>query len=138
MTKLITAVIILLFLWGGWELFFYWEKVKNEQETQKKQAAAAQVLGENLPGIPFQSSQQMEQSLKAAQNQGASAMRNWLKLYGNVVQDPRKAWIQLDYCLLLSREDPAAAKRLFAEVKARTPETSPVWPRIKEMSKSYN
>jgi len=90
MTKLITAVIILLFLWGGWELFFYWEKVKNEQETQKKQAAAAQVLGENLPGIPFQSSQQMEQSLKAAQNQGASAMRNWLKLYGNVVQDPRR------------------------------------------------
>lgn len=138
MTKLITAAIILLVLWGGWELFFYWERVKNEQETQKKQAAAAQVMGENLPGIPYQSGQQMEQSLKAAQNQGAAGLRNWLKTYGAAVQDPRKAWIELDYCQLLSGEDPAAAKRLFAEIKKRTPQTSPVWPRIKEMSKSYD
>lgn len=138
MTKLISVVIILLVLWGGWELFFYWERVKNEQETQKKQAAAAQVLGENLPGMPYQNGQQMEQSLKAAQNQGAGAMHNWLKTYGSAVQDPRKAWIELDYCLLLSREDPAGAKRLFSEIKQRTPQTSPVWPRIKEMSKSYD
>ncbi len=137
MTKVIAVVIIILVLWGGWELFFYWERVKNEQETQKKQEAAALVVGENLPGMPYQNTQTLEQSLRKAQAQGAGAMRAWLKAYGNLVQDPRKAWIDLDYCLLLAREDPAEAKRIFAEVKARTPQTSPVWPRIKQMEKTY-
>lgn len=137
MTKLIAVVIILLVLWGGWELFFYWERVKNEQETQKKQEAAVLVQGETLSGMPFQASQAMEKSLQQAQAQGAGAMRNWLKNYGNLVQDPRKAWIELDYCLLLAQQDPAEAKRVFAEVKARTPQTSPVWPRIKQMEKTY-
>ncbi len=137
MTKVIAALIILLVLWGGWELFFYWERVKNEQETQKKQEAAALVVGESLPGMPYSNTQALEQSLRKAQSDGAGAMRTWLKNYGNLVQDPRKAWIELDYCLLLAREDPAEARRVFAQVKARTPETSPVWPRIKQMEKTF-
>jgi len=137
MTKVIAVVIVLLVLWGGWELFFYWERVKNEQETQKKQEAATLVQGDTLSGMPYQSTQALEKSLQKAQSEGAGAMREWLKTYGHLVQDPRKAWIELDYCLLLAREDPAEAKRVFAEVKARTPETSPVWPRIKQMEKTY-
>jgi hypothetical protein len=139
MTKIITAAIILLFLWGGWELFFYWERVKNEQETQKKQEAAAKVIGDNLPGMPYEyeTRQQMEKSLKIAESQGATAMRNWLKAYGDKVKDPRKAWIELDYCQLVAREDTPEAKRVFAEVKARTTKTSPVWPRIEQMSRTY-
>ena len=133
MTKLIAVVIIALVLWGGWELFFYWERVKNEQEDEKKQAAAAAVVGERLAGLPYQ----LEGSLKAAQSQGAAALQAWLKTYGQSLQDPRKAWIELDYCVLISRENPAEAKRLFAEVKARTPESSPVWHRIKQLEKTY-
>ena len=136
MTKVIAAVLILLVLWAGWELFFYWERVKNEQETQKKQAAAALVVGDNLPGMP-QYSQGMESSLRKAQAQGAAGLREWLKAYGKNVQDPRKAWIELDYCMLLSEKDPSEAKRVFAEVKARTPQSSPVWPRIKQLEKTY-
>lgn len=137
MTKVITAAIILLVLWGGWELFFYWERVKNQEETQRKQAQAARVLGENLPGIPYQASAAMESSLRTAQAQGTAGLRNWLKTYGYMVQDPRKAWIELDYCQLLSSQDPSEARKLFAQIKARTPQTSPVWPRIKEMSRTY-
>jgi hypothetical protein len=138
MTKVIAAAIIILVLWGGWELFFYWERVKNEEETQKKQAAAAVVLGENLPGMPSMGSgMALENSLKAAQSQGATGLKNWLKAYGKNVQDPRKAWIELDYCELVSQTNPAEAKRVFAEVKARTPQTSPVWPRIKQLEKTY-
>ena len=133
MTKLIAAVMIIAVLYGGWELFFYWEKVKNEEASQKKQAAAANVVGEDLSGVP----QQLEPTLKAAEAQGAAGLRNWLKTYGRSIQDPRKAWIELDYCLLLSREDPSEAKRLFAEIKSRTPESSPVWPRIKKLEKAY-
>jgi hypothetical protein len=133
MTKLIAAAILLALLFGGWELFFYWEKVKNEEETQKKQAAAAIVSGDQLSGLP----QQLEASLKAAESQGAAGLGNWLKIYGRSVQDPRKTWIELDYCLLISRDDPSEAKRLFAEIKKRTPESSPVWGRIKKLEKAY-
>ena len=133
MTKLIAVVILLAVLYGGWELFFYWEKIKNEQEVQQKQAAAAIVVGEQLEGMPTQ----MESSLKAAESQGATGLGNWLKAYGSSIKDPRKAWIELDYCLLISKENPAEAKRLFAEIKSRTAESSPVWPRIKKLEKAY-
>jgi hypothetical protein len=133
MTKLIAALIILAALFGGWELFFYWEKIKNEEDVQKKQAAATVVTEDQLTGLP----RQFEPSLKAAEAQGAVGLRNWLKTYGRVVEDPRKAWIQLDYCLLISRDDPSEAKQVFAEVKRRTTEASPVWPRIKKLEKAY-
>lgn len=134
MTKLIAAAIVIACLYVGWELFLYWDKVKNEQETEEKQAAAAaNVIPESLPGLP----QPLEQGLQAAQRQGAEGLGNFLKAYGQSIQDPRKAWIELDYCLLLSRENPAEARRIFAAVKARTPKTSPVWPRIQKLEKTY-
>lgn len=133
MTKVIAVLMLVAVLYGGWELFFYWERIKNEEEVQKKQAAAEVVVGEQLSGMP----QQLEPALKAAEGQGAAGLRNFLKTYDRLLQDPRKAWIELDYCLLISREDPSEAKRIFASVKGRTPETSPVWPRIKKLEKAY-
>jgi hypothetical protein len=132
-TKLIAALILAVILFGGWQLFFYWEKVKNEEEVAKKQAAASVVTGESLPGLP----QQLEQSLHAAQDKGAEALKIWLKTYGQKLQDPRKAWIELDYCELILRADPAEARRIFAEVKDRTPPSSPVWPRMNQLAKTY-
>ena len=133
MTKLIAAVMILAVLYGGWELFFYWEKVKNEQETQKKQAASSVIDPEGLSGLP----QPLQPTFRAAEAQGAPGLRNFLKNYGRSVQDPRKAWIELDLCLLIAREDPAEARRIFEEVKKRTPETSPIWPRIKKLENAF-
>ena len=133
MTKLIASFIIVLVLFGGWHLFLYWEKVKNEEATAQKQAAAAIVSGNQLPGLPSQ----LESSLDAAQKQGAAGLRNWLKIYNRNVVDPRKAWIELDYCVAVAREDPAEAKRVFAEVKGRLQPSSPVWPRVKQLEKTY-
>lgn len=132
MTKLIAALMVLAVLYGGWELFFYWEKVKNEQETQKKQASTV-IDPDGLAGLP----QPLEPALKAAEAQGAPGLRTFLKNYGRSIQDPRKAWVELDFCLLIAREDPAEAKRIFAQVKNRTPETSPIWPRIKKLEKAF-
>src|SRR5258708_35595565 len=94
---------------SGWELFFYWEKVKNEEDTQKKQAAAAVVVGDQLSGMPSQ----LEPTLKAAEAQGVAGLRTSLKTYARAIKDPRKACIQLDYSLSIAREDPRAAKRLL-------------------------
>ncbi len=133
MTRLIAVLILVAALYAGWQLYFYWEKVKNEEEAAQKQAVVSQVVPEQLPGLP----QPLEPTLQAAQKQGAAGLRKWLKTYGQVVHDPRKAWIELDYCLMLSREDPAEAKRVFTAVKDRTPESSPVWPRIKQLERTY-
>jgi hypothetical protein len=133
MTKLISILIIVLVLYGAWHLFLYWEQVKNQEESAKKEAAAAVVAGDQLPGVP----QGLEQSLQAAQRQGAAGLRNWLKTYGRNIQDPRKAWIELDYVVAVARDDPAEAKKVFGQVKERTPATSPVFPRIKQLEKTY-
>src|SRR5437764_2729035 len=103
MTKLIAVVIIIAVLYCGWEIFLYWDKVNHEEETARKQAVPAVVDPQYLAGLP----QKYQASYQAAEKQGAAGLKNWLKTYGRVVQDPRKAWIELDYCVLIAREDPA-------------------------------
>lgn len=132
MTKLISAFIIIVVIFCGWQLFQYWDKVENEERTRKKEAAA--VLNPiYLPGLPSA----LDQSYQNVLQQGNAAMRNWLKTYGPALQDPRKAWIELDFCVAITREDPAEARRLFKAVKDRTPPNSPIQPRLKQLEKSY-
>jgi hypothetical protein len=133
MTKVIILVVVIAVLYGGWELFLYWDKVNHEEENSKKLAAASEVIPEQLQGVP----QKLDPALQAAQKQGASGLRNFLKTYGRSIQDPRKAWIELDYCLAVARDDPAEAKRVFAEVQSRTGPSSPVYPRIKKLEATY-
>jgi hypothetical protein len=133
MTKAIAVLIIVAAIYCGWELFLYWDKVKNEEQVTQKQAASAVIDPNNLPGLP----QNAVPALHAAEKQGAVGLKNFLRDYNRVIQDPRKAWIELDYCIKVAREDPAEAKRVFGEVKARTSPASPVWPRIKQLEKSY-
>jgi hypothetical protein len=133
MTKLITAFIIIVIGYCGYHLFLYWESVKQQEENQQKQAAGLAIQGQSLPGMP----QPLEQSYQQAQQRGNSAMREWLKTCGPLVQDPRKAWIELDFCVAIRRDDPAEARRIFKSVKDRTPPSSPIWPRINQLEKSY-
>jgi len=78
------------------------DKVKNEEETAKKQAVASAVDPRQLPGVP----QNLEPTLEAAQKLGAVGLRNWLKAYDRMIQDPRRAWIELDYCVLVAGRTP--------------------------------
>ena len=133
MTKVIAAFAIIVVLYIGWEVFLYWDKVSHEEETKQKQDAAAMVIGDQLQGVPYQ----LETSLQNARKQGATGLKNWLKAHGQSIEDPRKAWIELDYCIAVARQDTAEAKRVFAQVKERTPPSSPVWPRIKQLEKTY-
>lgn len=134
MTKIITALIIVGALFVGWQVFVYWDQVKNEEEQAAKKAArAAHVVPQELAGMPYQ----MESSLDAATKLGSTGLRNWLKVYGPSIQDPRKAWIELDFCTMVSREDISEARRVFADVKARTPQSSPIYPRIRQLEKTF-
>lgn len=133
MTKLIAVLLIIGAIWGSWELFLYWEKVKNEEETKQKQDAAAMVMGDQLPGLPFD----LQESLQTAQKRGAAGLQAWLKAHAQSVEDPRRAWIELDYCVAVARENPAEARRVFATVKERLTSSSPVWARMKQLEQTY-
>lgn len=133
MTRLISVLVIAFVAYGGYKLFLYWEKVRDEKEAAQKQAAATAVVAEQLPGLP----PQLEPSLQAAQKTGAPGLKHWLRKYRKIVRDPRLAWIELDYVVLLARDDPREAKRLFAAIKERTPPASPVYPRIQRLEKTY-
>jgi hypothetical protein len=131
--KLMWIAIIAVALWGGWELYTYWLDVKNQKEVAAKEAAAQVVNPDELPGMPWN----LQNSLREAEDQGPAALKNWLRINDKVVQDPRRAWLELDYCLMITRDNPNEARRLFAEIKKRTPPSSPVYPRIKQLQKTY-
>ena len=134
MTKLIAVLIIAAVLFVGYQLFLYWDRVKNEEEAARKEAAAKVITsGDQLPGMSYQ----LQQVYQNAEKQGAAGIAAFLKGYGNSIQDPRKAWIQLDYCQAISRENPSEARRMFAEVKKRTPPSSPIMPRIKQLERTF-
>ncbi len=131
MKALIAIAVIVAVLFVGWKGYVYWDEVKT-QEMQKK--AETPFSPQQLPGMP---TYQMESTLDTAQRNGANGLRDWLKAYGALVKDPRKAWIELDYASALYRENPAEAKKIYQEVKQRSPHTGKLWQRIEELSKTY-
>jgi hypothetical protein len=134
MTKAIGILIIVVVIWGGYELFEVWNRYDTEQDIKQKQAEAARNFSpESLPGMP----PELRESWQKVDQKSVVSLRNWLKANGARIQDPRRAWIELDYVLLVSHEDVAEAKKVFADVKARTPENSPVYDRIKKLEKTY-
>lgn len=133
MKLVISVVIIIAVLFGGYKIWEYWDSVAHDRDLAQKEAASRKVVPEQLAGMP----QGLEPAYQAAQKGGANGIRNWLRAYGPRLEDPRKAWIELDYAVAISREDPVEAKKVFAEVKNRTPDTSPVFGRVKELERTF-
>lgn len=132
---LITVVLVLAAFSLVRKMTNYYGDVKSKQNdgrtTQEQPAAPAP--NQPLAGLPAQ----FEGSLQSAQNLGPVAMKRWLESYSKYVTDPRLAQIELDYVQMISRENPAEARRVFAEVRRRVPANSPLQPRIKEMVPTY-
>jgi hypothetical protein len=129
----IGILIIAVVVFVGYKGFEYWETVNKDRAIQKR--AAAQVDPRSLPGVPPQG----EAALQEAYNKGTPGLKEWLDnaRRSPLIKDPRLAWVELDYMLRISRENPIEAKRIFAEVKKRTPSDSPVYRRIKELERTY-
>ncbi len=137
MRQLIAVLLIIGALWGCQQLFHHWESVKARKEAEDRGGApppaAAVATPTALPGVPAN----LESSLQAAQRQGAAGLKNWLKLYRPYLSDPRLAAIELDYLVLISSSNPQEARQIFAAVKQRTPTNSPVYPRLKQLERTY-
>src|SRR5262245_55847840 len=119
----ILVLVVAFFLARG--LLSMWETMRAKERPDRQAettAPAGQSKPEDLPGLPAG----VEASLQKAQSQGAGAVKTWLDTYRQYVSDPRLAWIELDYVVLVSRENPQEARRVFQSVKSRTPPGSPV------------
>jgi hypothetical protein len=131
MKALISLLMIAGVVYVAVQLYSQWE------ETQRKNNPKTRGASPEKTGPPAGLPAKLEPSLEAARKQGAAGLRNWLAVYSPYVQDPRRASIELDYVVLLAREDPAEAKRLFARIKQRVPPDSPVYERIKQLERTY-
>jgi hypothetical protein len=133
MTKLISILIIVAGLWLGWKIFAYYQQIEEQNENRQKVEAGADLRPENLSGLP----PHLQQYLEAAQRRGPDGLRDFLKTYGAQLQDPRRAWIEMDFCVAVRREDPNEAKRIFSAVKERTSTNAVIYPRIRQLEKSF-
>lgn len=134
MTKLIGLLIIVVVCWGGYELFEMWDKYDSSKDIAEKKAEADRNFNpDGLPGMPFD----LQKSFETARAHGAPGMKAWLKANVQKVEDPRRAWIELDYAVMISKDDPNEAKKIYESVKDRTATNSPVFPRIEQLKRTY-
>jgi hypothetical protein len=139
MRWLIGIFIVIGCAYGGFQLYDYFHTFKQEEDRPRWAASpppspADVNAGSHLPGLPSA----LEVSLSQAQAQGGRALGQWLLHSQRKVHDPRLAWIQLDYVVLIAPADLYEARKVFKEVKARTEPSSPVYPRVKQLEKTYD
>ena len=136
MKAAISILIIIAVCVGAFKLWEYWDKVSQEKEQTEKIADGSDIKEYQLPGMPYE----LDQRYTAAKQKGAAGIKDFLEAYRKApkFEDPRKAWVELDYALLITGSDPLEAKRIFLDVKQRTPTNSLIYPRIRAMSKTYD
>ncbi len=133
MKFVITVIIIIGLSLGAWQIYQYWGKFKEQEAPPVSSGPAPISSGQELPGMPAR----LQGTLDASQQRGAAGLRDFLTTYGKTIADPRLAWIQLDYVVLVAQSNPAEARKVFAQVKNRVAAGSPVYNRIKQLEKTY-
>jgi len=128
---------VLLFLlvatvgFGVYRISLIYRSVPTDERT--REAAAPVAIDESLPAL----TPPMEATLANATQAGPQALGQWLRQNGAWVPEPRLSAIQLDLAQMLVRSNPAEARRLYVAVKARTPANSPLAPRLKQLSRTF-
>jgi len=133
MKILIAIVIVVGVCMGVWEIYTYWEDVQQQKKEKSKAGEVQEAADRQLPGMP----PALDGPLEAARRQGATGLRQFLIRFGHTINDPRLASIELDFVVLVARENPAEAKEVFARVQQRINSTSPVYKRVEQLEKTY-
>jgi hypothetical protein len=136
MKLLISLLIVLVVGLVSHKVWQQWEQAKERRVLEEKAARGTDINPESLSGLP----NQLQYKLKEAQDAGPETFKRFIdscKRFPDV-KDPRLAWMELDYVVMISQNDPVEAKKIFWEVKKRTPADSPIMPRIKALEKTYD
>ena len=134
MKFIIAAIIIIGLSVGGWNLYQYWGHFKGKDDTTETvRPTIIEVDSAQLKGMP----PSLEPMLDAAKKRGAVGLHDFLTTYGKSIADPKLASIELDYVVLVAQSSPGDARAMFAKVKKRVPNNSPVYNRVKQLQNTY-
>jgi hypothetical protein len=139
MSKFLGILVLLALGYGVYALINHYRNFQADPSAgaigavDPGQAPVEEVPTESLTGLP----PRLASSLAAAQERGAAGLGSWLKAYRREVADPRLAAIELDYCVLIVRSDPAQARIVFNSVKRRVTADSPLYPRVKRLAPTF-
>jgi hypothetical protein len=134
--KVVIALILFLVVgFIGYMLWDQWREANEQKRASREAATGADIDPKKLPGLPSQ----LELKLEEAQRGGLPKFKAFIDAIKQLkdVKDPRLAWIELDYVVMLSHSNPVEAKKLFWEIKRRTPENSQIYPRIRTLERTY-
>ncbi len=129
---IITVAVIGGLAYGGWELYLQ-TKERTKPANTEAPAPAPAAETKSLPGMP----PSLEPIYEASKQKGMLGLKGFLARYGKTIQDPRLASIELDYVVLVTQKDIAEARKVFRRVKDRTPPSSPVYERVKQLENTY-
>jgi hypothetical protein len=133
LTKFLIALVIVVGLSvGAWQFYNYWGHYKPKDTTSARQRPP-EIPDDQLEGLP----PTLQPALNAARERGATGLKDFLGAYGNTINDPRLAAIELDYAVLVAASNPTEARRVYAKVKARLQANSPAYDRMKRLEKTY-
>lgn len=145
MKTLMWIVLIIALGYGGKYGYEFWQSLKEKQKNDGAPAsaqatpppapvtAAPAKAAAVLPGM----TPSLEPILAASYKRGAIGLRDFIATYGRTVQDPRLASIELDYVVLVAKNNVAEARKVFDRVKARTIPGSPIFDRVAQLEKTY-
>ena len=86
-----TIFIIVLFIFCGWKLFSYYQKVEAETQSKQKVEAGADIRPDELPGLPGG----LYGSLQAAQKNGGAQLAALLE-QGRQRRQCGRAYLAID------------------------------------------
>ena len=136
MKILISILIVIGVIFTIYKGYDYWVRVNDEKALNEKARQGEDVDPNQLRGLPWQ----LEPKYREAVKQGAPGLKAFLDAFSKSpsFKDPRKAWIQLDYLVMISGSDPVEAKRIYADLKARLSTNSVVYPRLRSLGRTYD
>jgi len=131
MRQVLTILFVIAAIWIGVKFQHYFKESMDKAQVQID--GQPRTAPGKLPGLSID----LEPSLEEAKKNGADGIRTWLGQHRNDVEDPRYADIQLDYVVLVGRNNPAEAKRVLAAIKARVGTNSRIQKRLEQIEKVY-
>lgn len=135
MKNLIGLAMIAAVLYGAYKLWEVYDASNTTQRMEQK-VQANREFGQHLQGLDYR----LEQRLRESYAKGVLGLAAFIKDYGNSPSflDPRLAWVEMDYAMLLIQRDPIKAKKVFQQVRSRIGPNSPVESYAKECSAAFD
>jgi hypothetical protein len=132
--KIVIAIVIVALLGvGGFKLWEYWDQTDQRKSVPDPTAG---VRAESLPGLPSTLEPKLQEAMAKKNPEALKEFIDSIKK-SPLVKDPRLAWIELDYVVMVATKDPSEARKVFLKVKERTPTDSPVYPRVKSLEGNF-